>query len=63
MSAIASRDTPLICLLNAAEKWLRLEDPERARRLGEAARERVREHFLGVRHLLQYAELFERLDV
>jgi trehalose synthase len=40
-----------------------LEDPEWARRLGKAARERVRERFLGVRHLLQYAELFERLDV
>jgi len=40
-----------------------LEDPERARRLGEAARERVQERFLGVRHLLEYAALFERLDV
>ncbi|MDH3212496.1 MAG: glycosyltransferase [Myxococcales bacterium] len=39
-----------------------LEDPVRALRLGEAARERVREHFLGVRHLLQYARLIERLD-
>jgi trehalose synthase len=40
-----------------------LEDPERARRMGQAAHERVRTHFLGVRHLTQYAELFEKLDV
>ncbi len=39
-----------------------LADPERARRMGEAARERVREHFLGIRHLLQYAQLIERMD-
>jgi trehalose synthase len=39
-----------------------LDDPQRARRLGEAGRERVREHFLGVRHLLKYARLIERLD-
>jgi trehalose synthase len=40
-----------------------LEDPERARRLGEAARERVRRDFLGLRHLLQYAHLLEDLGV
>jgi len=39
-----------------------LDDPQQARRLGEAGRERVREHFLGVRHLLKYARLIERLD-
>jgi hypothetical protein len=39
-----------------------LNDPQRARRLGEAGRDRVREHFLGVRHLLKYARLIERLD-
>jgi trehalose synthase len=39
-----------------------LKDPQRARSLGEAGRERVREHFLGVRHLLQYARLIEELD-
>jgi trehalose synthase len=37
-------------------------DPERARALGDAARERVREHFLGIDHLLKYAKLFERLE-
>ena len=38
-----------------------LEDPARARRIGEAARERVRNYFLGPRHLMQYAELFQDL--
>jgi trehalose synthase len=38
-----------------------LGDPALATRLGEGARERVREHFLGVRHLLQYARLFQEL--
>jgi trehalose synthase len=40
-----------------------LENPEEARRLGEAARERVRERFLGIRHLLEYARLLELVDV
>lgn len=35
--------------------------PDFAARCGQAARERVRERFLGVRHLLQYAELLPRL--
>jgi trehalose synthase len=39
-----------------------LEDRPYAARLGDAARERVRERFLGVRHLLEYARLIERLD-
>jgi trehalose synthase len=39
-----------------------LEDPERAARLGRAAHERVREHFLGVDHLLKYARVLEALD-
>ncbi len=37
-----------------------LENPERAESLGAAARERVREEFLPVRHLVQYAQLIER---
>ncbi len=40
-----------------------LEDGELARRIGAAARERVRERFLGMRHLLQYARLFEILQL
>ncbi len=39
-----------------------LGDASYARRLGEAARERVRERYLGVRHLLAYARLIEALD-
>jgi trehalose synthase len=39
-----------------------LEDTALAERLGSAARERVREQFLGVRHLLEYARLIARLD-
>ncbi|HEY3355916.1 MAG TPA: glycosyltransferase [Polyangia bacterium] len=38
-----------------------LDDRALAARLGTQARERVREHFLGLRHLVQYANLFERL--
>ena len=36
-------------------------DQQRCGRLGAAARERVRDHFLGDRHLLQYVDLFDRL--
>lgn len=36
-------------------------DTDAARRMGEAAHERVRQHFLGSRHLLQYLELLTRL--
>ena len=38
-----------------------LQDPIRAARLGEAARERIRERFLGTRHLIQYLNLLDRL--
>lgn len=38
-----------------------LEDPSRADAMGAAARERVRNEFLGPRHLMQYADLFGRL--
>ena len=38
-----------------------LEDPGAAARMGAAARERVRERFLNMRHLVQYEQLFERL--
>ena len=34
-------------------------DPARRRRMGAAAQERAREHFLGIRHMLEYAQLFE----
>jgi trehalose synthase len=38
-----------------------LEDPERARRMGEAAKTRVRDEFLGARSLLDYLDLISRL--
>ena len=36
-----------------------LDHPDAADRMGRAGHEHVREHYLGDRHLLQYAELFE----
>jgi trehalose synthase len=39
-----------------------LGDPKAAARLGEAARERVRRDFLGLRQLMQHAELLEHID-
>ncbi len=38
-----------------------LSDPRRAAQVGAAARERVLEHFLGTRHLVQYMTLIERM--
>jgi hypothetical protein len=38
-----------------------LESPAEAERLGRNARERITAQFLADRHLLQYAELLERL--
>ena len=38
-----------------------LEEPALARSMGDAAHERVREHFLVPRHLIEYAELIARL--
>jgi trehalose synthase len=37
-------------------------EPERMVAIGAAARERVRENFLGLDHLLRYAALIERID-
>jgi len=39
-------------------RWL-LDDRDAAERMGAAGHTHVREHYLGDRHLLQYAELFE----
>lgn len=39
-----------------------LTDPQRAARLGAAGRERVREHYLADRHLLQFADLLLQLS-
>ena len=38
-----------------------LEDPEGAERMGQAARDRVRNQFLGPRHLLQYLTVIAKL--
>ena len=38
-----------------------LEDPERAQRMGEAAKQRVRNEFLGARSLIDYLGLISRL--
>jgi trehalose synthase len=38
-----------------------LDDPDRAARMGAAAKDAVRDLFLGARHLTQYVDLFERL--
>lgn len=38
-----------------------LADPEQARKIGDAARERVRKDFLGPRHLLQYLDVIQKL--
>jgi trehalose synthase len=38
-----------------------LRDPTLAAQLGEAARERVRDEFLGTRQLIQYLNLLDRL--
>jgi trehalose synthase len=38
-----------------------LADPDRARAIGEAARQRVLDEFLGSRHLVQYMNLIQRM--
>jgi trehalose synthase len=38
-----------------------LADPHAAERMGAAAQRRVRDHFLGPRHLGEYVELLERV--
>jgi trehalose synthase len=38
-----------------------LEDPERAQEMGEAAKRRVRDQFLGARSLTDYLALISRL--
>ena len=38
-----------------------LDEPEEARRIGRAARERIRKEFLGTRQLIRYLDLLKRL--
>lgn len=61
MSGLLLRDpTDLDALADALQELL--ADPARAAKIGEAARERVRDRFLGIGHLLKYARLFEKID-
>jgi trehalose synthase len=46
----------------AAVSYL-LANPDEADRLGQQARMRVTDEFVGARHLTQYAELFDRLEL
>lgn len=39
-----------------------MDDPDYARQLGQNARQRVTEKYLGIRHLLEYEQLLARLD-
>jgi trehalose synthase len=50
--------------LDAFAELLRglLADPGQMEKLGSAAQDRVRERFLGIDHLLKYAELLSRVD-
>jgi hypothetical protein len=38
-----------------------LDEPDRARRMGQEAQERVRDEFLAARSLMQYLALIDRL--
>ena len=46
-----------LAAFGAHVRWL-LDHPADADEMGRAGKERIREHYLGDRHLLQYAELF-----
>jgi trehalose synthase len=46
-----------LAAFGAHVRWL-LGNPDDADQMGQAGQERIREHYLGDRHLLQYAELF-----
>ncbi len=59
-SGILVEDPSDLAAFAAAVQAL-LRDPARAAGLGAAARERIRERFLGTRHLIQYLDLLDRL--
>ena len=61
VNGVLLRDPSDLRAFAAALRGL-LHDPERSRRLGEAAQETVRERYLGLRHLLDYTRLIERVD-
>ena len=51
------RDPADLAAFGSQVRWL-LDRPGEAERMGRAGQEHVREHYLGDRHLLQYANLF-----
>jgi trehalose synthase len=60
VSGVLLDDPTDLAAYGAAVRGL-LEDPDRARRIGHEAQERVRDDFLAVRSLLQYLALIQRL--
>jgi len=57
-TGVLLRDPADLPAFGSRVRWL-LDHPDAADRMGRAGHEHVREHYLGDRHLLQYAELFE----
>ena len=57
-TGVLLRDPVDLATFGSQVRWL-LDHPAEADRMGEAGHEHVREHYVGDRHLLQYAELFE----
>jgi trehalose synthase len=51
------RDPADLAAFGSQVRWL-LDHPREAERMGRAGQEHIREHYLGDRHLLQYADLF-----
>jgi trehalose synthase len=51
------RDPADLAAFGSQVRWL-LDHPRKAERMGRAGQEHIREHYLGDRHLLQYADLF-----
>jgi trehalose synthase len=58
VSGVLLHDPADLTALNEALATL-LGDPERAAAIGAAAHERIRDYFLGDRHLVQWVQLFE----
>jgi trehalose synthase len=57
-TGVLLRDPADLAAFGSQVRWL-LDNRDTAERMGRAAHAHVREHYLGDRHLLQYAELFE----
>jgi len=56
-TGVLLRDPADLATFGSKVRWL-LDNRDTAERMGRAAHGYVREHYLGDRHLLQYAELF-----